>query len=197
MAIRKSLETDDKDLRELILTNELGNQMLNMVAPVYDKSAVVLYLFQALGIVLSKEVDFIPDMVNQMFPQTATWGLKYWEYEYGITPDESKSIEQRRKYLMSVLYKDVSMTPKRLEQIVEGITNLPCEIVENIEPNTFLVTIRGYYADIQTVKDSLNKKSPAHLNYIINQAELTELEVNSALGAAITEYEHYELEVLN
>ncbi len=197
MAIKRATEEDDKDLRNLILTNELGNQMLNMVAPVYDKSAVALYLFQALGIVLSKEVDFIPDMINQMFPQTATWGLKYWEEEYGILPDESKSLDQRRKVLMSAIYKKSPMTPKRLEQIVESITGFDCEIIENIEPNTFLVTIRGYFPNIQIVKDSLNKKSPAHLNYIIKQAELTGIEVNSAIGATLTEYEHYEMEVLN
>ena len=191
-------DTNDKDIRQLILTNELGDRMLDMVAPIYDQSLVALYLFQALGTVLEKETDFVEtDYINQMYPQTATWGLKYWEEEYGIITDASKTIEQRRKYLMSVMYKNLPMTPKRIKQIVEGITGIYCEVLDNYQPNTILVTIRGYFLNIQMVKDSLDKKTPAHLNYIIKQAELTGIEVDSAYGMAVVEYEHYELEVLN
>ena len=186
------------ELREKILTNQLGDRMLNMVAPVYDRSAIALYIFQAFGIVLSKEVDFIAeDFINQMFPQTATWGLKYWEDEYGIVPDESKTLDQRRTYLMSVMYKKYPMTPKRIEQMVEGLTGFKCEVIENVEPNTILVTIRGYVNNLLPVRTNLDKKTPAHLNYIVKMAELTAIEVNTAVAMTGATYKRYEVEVLN
>lgn len=190
---------NEKDsLRSKILTNELGNRMLDMVAPIYDKSKLALYVFQAIGTALSKETEFVAeDFINQMVPQKATWGLKYWEDEFGIIPDESKSLDQRRAYLMSVMYKKNPMTPYRIRQIVTGITNMECEVIENYAPNTFFVTIRGYFPNISIVKAELDKKTPAHLNYIVRMAELDGIEVNTASGVAVTEYERYEVEVLN
>ena len=187
--------TDIVDLREAILTSELGNIMLDMVAPIY---ALTLYVFNAIGYVLEKETKFIEeDFKAQMFPQTATWGLVYWENEYGILPDNSKSLEQRRQYLLSIMYSSQPMTPSRLKQLVEGLTGFKCDITENYQPNTILVTIRGYVNDLKPVIESLDKKLPAHLNYIIRMAEFTEVEVNTAAGLAVATYKKYELEVLN
>ena len=185
------------DLRQLILTNELGDRMLDMVAPIYDKSKVTLYLFQTFGIVLEKEMDFIlGDFINQIFPQTATWGLKYWEDEFGVVTDESKTIKQRRNYLLSVMYKKRPMTPKRLKQIVKGVTGFEADIVENIAHNTFLVIIRGYVTNLNPVTEELNKKVPAHLNYTIRMSELVKTYAATSSGFAVSECERYELEVL-
>lgn len=197
MAIKRVSETDDKDLRNLILTNELGNQMLNMVAPIYDRSAIALYLFQAIGIVLEKETDFVYDFINQMFPQTTTWGISEWEKEYGIIPDNSKTIEQRRKSLLNVVFRNYSMTPKRIEQIVEILTGYECRVTENIAPNTILVHILGYVENLEPVKDELNRKVPAHLIYEIKCADLIEISTTDYSGFATTEFEHYELEVID
>ena len=98
---------------------------------------------------------------------------------------------------MSVMHKKIPMTPARIKQIVTGITNLPCEVIENYEPNTLLITLRGYYPGISKVEAELDRKLPAHLNYIIRMAEMTGIEVATATGVALTEYERYELEVLN
>lgn len=193
------LEVGDytSDLRQLILTNELGDRMLDMVAPIYDKSKVALYLFQAFGIVLQKEMDFVSgDFISQIFPQTATWGLKYWEDEFGVVTDESKSIKQRRQYLMSVMYKKRPMTPKRLKQIVKGVTGFDADIVENIADNTFLVIIRGYVTNLNPVTEELDKKAPAHLNYTIRMSELVKTTATTSSGFAVSEYERFELEVL-
>lgn len=187
------------DLRKLILKNSLGNRMLDMVAPIYDKSRVALHLFQVLGTILQPELDFVwGDFISQIFPQTATWSLRYWEDEYGILTDESKTIEQRRAYLMSVMYKKYPMTPKRLEQLVKGVTGFNCSIKENIEPNTFLVVINGYLENLSNVREELDRKSPAHLNYKIEMAILENVLMQaSSTGIAVTELERYEMEVLN
>lgn len=189
-------EEETSDLRQSILTNDLGDTMLRTVAPIYDKSKAALYLFQALSTVLQKETDFVAiDFINQIFPQTTTWGIKMWEDEYGIVPDSSKTIEQRRTYLMSVMYKKRPMTPKRLKQIVKGVTGFDADIIENVDDNTFLVIIRGYVWNLNPVKAELNAKAPAHLNYIIRMSELVENETSTATGCAVTQFERYELEV--
>ena len=166
----------DKDLRQKILTNELGQQMLDSVAPIYDNSRVALHLFQALGTVLGKEIDFVnDDFIKQIFPQTATWGLRYWEEHYGIVTDVSKTIEERRAYFMSMIFNKPPMTPKRIASIVTDITGLQCKVTENTAPNTFQVTMRGGYPkDLNGLYEVLDAKTPAHLIYTIKGIETIE-----------------------
>lgn len=192
-----NIETETSDLRQSILTNDLGDTMLRSVAPIYDKSKAALYLFQALGTVLQKETDFVAeDFIKQLFPQTTTWGITAWEDEYGIVHDTSKTIEQRRTYLMSVMYKKRPMTPKRLKQIVKGVTGFDADIIENVDDNTFLVIIRGYVWNLNPVIAELNEKAPAHLNYIIRMSELVDdVQATTYTGCAVTQFERFDLEV--
>lgn len=194
--LKVNIDPNSVDLRQAILTNELGDIMLDMVAPIYDKSALTLYVFQALGTILSKEADFIDgDFISQIFPQTATWGLVAWEDEFGITPDASKTIEQRRQYLMSVMYKHTPMTPYRIKQMVEGITGFNCDIVENYRQNTMLISIRGYYTNVNAIRTELDKRLPAHMNYIVVTAEKTDIDVDRASAFSVSMREKFELEV--
>lgn len=190
-------EEETSDLRQSILTNDLGDTMLRTVAPIYDKSKAALYLFQALGTVLQKETDFVAvDFIKQMFPQTTTWGMKFWEDEYGIVTDTSKGIEQRRSYLISVMYKKRPMTPKRIKQIVKGITGYDSDVIENVADNTILINVYGYVLNLKQLTDELDRKIPAHLNYILR---ISEIDNNSIItsGFVVTEFEHYEIDVFS
>lgn len=163
------METNTIDLRQEILTNELGDEMLDMISPIYDRSKVTLYLFQAIGIVLQKETDFIAkDFIDQMFIQTATWGLKYWEEEYGITPDPSFNVKQRRQNIISALQYKAPITPKKIEDRISAMVGLPVEIKENISPNTIEAFVVGYVSDTKKIEELLDKIIPAHLKYTIN-----------------------------
>ena len=136
--------TETADLRNVILINELGNQMLDTVAPIYDLSALTLNVFESFGETLTKETDFVSgDFILQMFPQTVTWGIPLWEKEYGITPDASKNIEQRRQYLMGTMNKHSPITPHRVKDMVFAVTGKECEVEENTAPNTITVSIFG------------------------------------------------------
>lgn len=193
----KSLDT--ADLRYIILTSELGNQMLDTVAPIYDQSKLTLYTFEAFAETLEKETAFVEgDFIRQMFPQTATWGISLWEDEYGITPDASKTIEQRRTYLMSAMCKKQPMTPQRLKQVVKGVTGYDSEIVEHVDDNTILVVVYGYVWNLKQLTDELNRKIPAHLNYILKISDIEDTgTATTAIGFAMTEFEHYDIDVFN
>jgi hypothetical protein len=194
--LKVNIDPNSADLRQSILTDELGDIMLDTVAPLYDNSKLTLYVFQSFGITLAKEMDFTNgDFISQIFPQTATWGLVAWEDEFGITPDASKTIEQRRQYLMSVMFKHSPMTPYRIKQLVEGITGFKCEIVENYRQNTMRISIRGYYTNVTAIRTELDKRLPAHMNYIIVTAEKTDIDVDRASAFSVSMKERFELEV--
>ena len=196
LKLKVNIDPDSLDLRQRILTNELGDIMLDMVAPIYDNSKLTLYVFQSIGTVVSQDSDFINgDFIDQMFPQTATWGLVAWEDEFGITPDASKTVEQRRQYLMSVMFKHWPMTPYRISQLVEGITGYKCEIIENYKPNTMLISIRGYYTNVKIIRAELDKKLPAHMNYILVTAEKTDISADRSSAFSVSVKENFKMEV--
>lgn len=191
------MATDNKEnLREIILTNELGNRMLDMVAPIYDRSALTLYVFQAFGIVLSKETYFIEnEFIAQIFPQTATWGLKYWEEEYGITTDESKSIEERREILIISMYRKRPVTPYRIKQLVKSITGCESVVEENIQPNTMKIIVVGYVPGTLTaLRNELDRTLPSHISYVLQMSEIYDMETSTYTGGGVSLLETYNME---
>lgn len=154
------------DLRHEILNNELGSRMLDMVAPVYDRSKVVLYLFQALGIVFQKEYDFIIyDLIEQMFFQTATWGLDEWEKQYNIVPDPSWDMDKRRENLISTLQYKAPITPRKIADRISGMIGIATDVAEGSEANTIDILVRGYVNDFSKIRQMIDKILPAHLIY--------------------------------
>lgn len=184
------------ELRLKILTDELGDLMLDSVSPIYDNSALTLYTFQSFGKTLAKEMKFIEgDFINQMFPQTATWGLDLWEDEYGIVTDTSKTLEQRRQYLIGVMFKNRPMTPYRIKQLVYAVTGLENDVEESTAPNTVTICIYGYIKNLTELKTVLDKKLPAHLNYEFKMAEIEKIETTSYSGFGVHEFEKINVEV--
>lgn len=154
------------DLRNEILNNEIGSKMLDMVAPVYDNSKVALYLFQALGIVFQKEYDFIIyDFIEQIFIQTATWGLEEWEKQYNIVPDPSWDYDKRRENLISLLQYKAPITPKKLSDRLTGMVGIDTDVGEAAADNTMDILVRGYVGDFSKIRQMIDKILPAHLIY--------------------------------
>lgn len=169
-------DNNTSDLRPLILTNELGDQMLDMVAPIYDRSKVALYLFQAIGIVLQKETEFIAeDFIAQLFVQTATWGIPLWEEEYGIIPSPSWSLEQRRQNIIATLQYQAPITPKKLADRISAAIGSPASVIENVAPNTFEVVLSKLTLDYTPVRTIIDRIAPAHLIYNIHVEEEEEV----------------------
>ena len=154
------------DLREEILNNELGSTMLDMVSPVYDRSKIALYIFQAFGIVLQKEYDFIIyDYIEQIFIQTATWGLERWEKQYNIVPDPSWDMDKRRENIISTLQYKAPITPIKIADRISGLVGIPTEVAESDVANTIDILIKGYVRDFTATRELIDRILPAHLIY--------------------------------
>ncbi|NSW90203.1 MAG: YmfQ family protein [Firmicutes bacterium] len=153
-----------------ILTSESGIRMLGYVSPIYFQSRIMLAIFQVNGLQVDDLQSWTAGIRDQLFPQTATWGLKYWESLLGLLVNESISIETRRQKVLSRLVTRTPITPEKMKFIVEQTTSVPAEIEENIADYTFRVVI---YPDGQTsiilkdVIEAVNAAKPAHLSYEI------------------------------
>ena len=60
------------------------------------------------------------DLLRQMFVDTSTWGLKYWEIFLGIPVDETISVEIRRASVKAKIQACKVLTVERLKALFES-----------------------------------------------------------------------------
>jgi hypothetical protein len=172
-----------------ILTSNAAKRMIDYVSPIYDQSYIGLWLFNVIGIELDELSKFCEELYDQAHIDTATWSLPMWEKEYGITPLEDQTIEQRRERLLQIKKKS-AFNPEKLRKLIESMTGVEVEVVENTNKNTFLVRLKGYVDNLDEVKRQINLMKPAHLVYNISGPGIAE-EANAIVhfGAAIAQRE--------
>lgn len=118
-------------------TSETAIRMLSRVSPVYDKSYFAKWIFQILGTELDFAKDRFEELNSQAFPETATWGLKYWEQRYGISVDETKDLEIRRRKIIELRGGRLPLNPARMEKRILDTFGIKAEIVEHVSPGVF------------------------------------------------------------
>ena len=89
--------------------------------------------FEAANDADSKEHDTIrvnlQDVLDQLYVNTATWGLDRWEELVGLPTDKNKDIVRRRAAVLNKLQPASSVTEKFLKEIVNTyIANRSCSV---------------------------------------------------------------------
>lgn len=99
--------------------------MLNLV-PKYERNSKV---FQEKFRIDKEEMDKLDDLIEnieeQLFLDTATWGLDFYEKELGINTDYSKSYSERRKLIKARRKSPGVLTKNKLINIIEGFIDHP------------------------------------------------------------------------
>lgn len=150
------------EMMDRILTSESARRMIDYVSPIYGKSYVGLWLFNIIGLEVDELKKICDELYDQVHVNTATWSLPMWEKEYGITSKEEQTIEQRRERILQ-MQKKSAMNPSKLEKLIESITGVDTDVIENTNKNTFLVRLKGQIDNLDYVKEQINLVKPAHI----------------------------------
>lgn len=106
------------------------------------------------------------DLLNQLNPKTATWGLDKWEEAYGIPIDTSKDAEYRRTRIVSKIRGNGTTTVELIRTVSESFSNGTVDVVELF--GEYRVEVRftgsiGIPPNMDDLADALNEVMPAHL----------------------------------
>ncbi|MGE8207690.1 putative phage tail protein [Heyndrickxia sp. NPDC080065] len=120
----------------------------------------------------------IDDVLNQFFIETATWGLAFWEKDYGILTDFKKPIEERRSNLIAKK-RGIGIVNKQLirstaEAYYGGeveVTGIPRELEGRVK----FISNYGVPSNLDDVKKALYDIFPSHMELIF---EFTYLLIN-------------------
>jgi hypothetical protein len=148
-------------------TSPAAKRMLKTVSPIYDKSYIAKWIFQVMGLEIDEAWQFIEELRLQAFPETATWGITYWEQRYNIPPDESLSLEERRQRVIIKRGKRSPMNPARIERIVRDVTGREDMVTEQNGEYTFYISILPGEStvDYQELIDTIKSVKPSHLAF--------------------------------
>ena len=163
------MHIDNVDL-EHFPANEVAQRLLTYVTRGwYDKSYVGKWIFEVMGLELDTAIKRIEEAQSQAFPETAAWGMYFHELTYGIPIDRTKDIDDRRKVVVNRRDRTArsSITPYRLENIIQTVFGLSASVSEQVEQYIFNIdlTIKADYAihSVDALLEYIRKIKPSHL----------------------------------
>lgn len=143
-----------------------GQQMIKSISPIYKSLGIEESVYEAVGSEFDSVNNIIDDIMLQLFPQTATWGLKYWEQRLGFETNLNEDIDMRRKKVIVKMQTRWPITPKAMATIINTFTDANVQIFENVAPYIFevdLISQKGFPNDLENVYKTVKRIKPSHL----------------------------------
>lgn len=135
---------------------------------VWKKSITNKAIYKTQGIELGLLYYYLDDLKNQLFIDTATWGLTSWEEEYGIPTNLNYNYEERREIIKAKKRGQGTCTKALIKSVAETFSGGECNVLENTAPYTFTIQfigVKGIPKNMQGLKDVINTIKPAHMIY--------------------------------
>ena len=144
---------------------------LMSLLPWYYKSNVTIEGLQnSIAKELGKLYYNLEDLINQLFIDTATWGLSLYEKQLGLQTNLSLSYEERRKIIKAKLWGRGRTTKQMIKDTAEAFSGGEVDVIEYPEESKFIVKfigVKGIPRNMQGFIDMLETIKPAHLAYEI------------------------------
>lgn len=148
-----------------MIESKKGQEMYLSVSPIYEQNEVMKAIFQAIGTEADMSVELADDILLQLFPQTATWGLDIWEQRLGLVTNHNESLENRRGKVIAKLQSKYIINPERMANVIKSYTGVGTLITENVAPYVFRVEFPIKDCKLSDFTTIVNKIKPSHLGY--------------------------------
>jgi len=119
---------------------------------------------------LGKLYYYLKDLINQLFINTATWGLSIYEKQFGLQTNMGLSYEERREIIKAKLKGRGTTTKQMIKDTAEAFSGGEVDVIEYPEESKFIVKfigVKGIPRNMQGFIDMLETIKPAHLAYEI------------------------------
>lgn len=126
-------------------------------------------IYDVQGTELGSLLYYLDDILKQFFIDTATWGLIYWEEEYGIETNLDMSYEDRRTILKAKKRGQGTTTKEMIKNVAKSFSGVEVNIIEDNANYSFIVKfigIKGIPKNMEAFKNMLEDIKPAHLGYV-------------------------------
>lgn len=108
------------------------------------------------------------DWLTQLTIDTATWGIVYWEREYGVTPQATDTLDDRRSRVKAKLRAPQTVTAAMLENLTDSYINGQSIVTELPRQHKVQIQFNGDYgvpANLESLTAALLEVLPSHVVY--------------------------------
>lgn len=148
----------------------------------YRESAEVNAIMEGHEYAINRSNLDADELLNQLFVESATWGLAIWERIFGIETILNKPIDERRYVLLAKIRGHGLLTKAKLAEIASAFYGGEVEVTD--EPESYRVRVKfisnyGVPPNIDDVAKSLGEIIPAHLELVFDYTYLLIRDVNA------------------
>lgn len=174
---------------------------LNKYVPEYLRDIKELKaIYDAQGAELGSFNYYLDDFKKQFSVITATWGLSFWEEEFGVETNLNLGYEDRREVILAKIRGQGITTKEMIKEVAKSFTGGDVNIIEDNEKSKFIVQfigIKGIPKNLEGFKNMIEDIKPAHLEYELKYTytewnELKSLSWNNAKLKTWNEIKIYE-----
>lgn len=121
-----------------------------------------------LAVELGISIASAADLANQFYVSTATWGLSFWEREFGLTTDLSMPDDWRREIVTAKIRGHGTVTKQMLISVASAFSGGDVDVIEHPAEYRFeiqFIGVLGVPANMAGFMAMLEQIKPAHLSY--------------------------------
>ncbi len=147
----------------------MADKMINLLPERFSKSDEIVNFENAIESVVNMAEDKRDELMMQFNVDTATWGLDFWEKQYGLKTDILKDYDERRSRIKSKMRGCGTTTAKLIKNISESFVNGEVDIIEHNEEYYFevvMASIIGLPPNMEDLKLAVEEVKPAHINVV-------------------------------
>lgn len=169
-------------------TSKSAQRMLSYVTTnFYANSYVGKWIYQVMGMEHDEARLFVEQLREQLFPETATWGLDYHEMKYGLPVRKNLSYEERRALIYKKRDFMAPMTPYCMETYLSKVTDFQVYVADIHDPGEFgyipphpnvfrVYCIGDGILNTKGIRRVINRVKQSHTMYIITELVRWELD---------------------
>lgn len=133
------------------------------------------------GAELDKLDESLVDLIDQYYPETATWALSRYEQDLSIPVNPSKPLEQRRSVVISKMRGSGKVSASMLKNVAQAYERGSIEV--SVQPAEYKVTIHfrdtlGIPPNLSDLQSAIEAIKPAHMavTYALRYLTIAEVE---------------------
>lgn len=137
--------------------------MLSYVPLYYRTSTIFKAVLNSEGAELDLLRQNIDEVKAQFFIDTATWGLQFWEREFGLSSNPNLSCEERRSRVKGKIRGIGKVGANLIKSVAEAYSNGEVAVSFDGDVTITFIGTRGVPSALEDLKLQLNEIVPAHL----------------------------------
>lgn len=169
--------------------------MLSYVPLYYHSSNVFKAILSSEGGELDLLRQSLEGLKAQLFIDTATWGLQFWEKEFGLAGNPELTYEERRSRIKGKIRGIGKVGVELIRSVAEAYSNGEVGVSFDGDVTITFLSTRGIPTALGELQKQLAEVMPAHLtvHYVFTYLTWQEFDLLSAAVQESMTWEHLEI----